>query len=81
MGEVAVVVGEMVVKPRPANKPRLVGAQRACCHYGRAKRDGRNNKYYFAHERSSLGAAVMCAMMQLTAAKLSRKARCCAIVR
>jgi hypothetical protein len=46
--------------------------QRACCHRGCAKRNGRrNNKYYFAHERSSLGDAVMCKIMQLTAAKLS----------
>jgi hypothetical protein len=58
LGEVAVVVGEMVVKPRPANKPRLVGAQRASRHRGCAKRNGRrNNKYYFAHELSSLGDA------------------------
>jgi hypothetical protein len=74
LGEVAVVVGETVVKPRPANKPRLVGAQRACSHRGPAKRNGRrNNKYYFAHERSSLGDAVTCRMMQFSAAKISRK--------
>jgi hypothetical protein len=46
--------------------------QSACCHRGRAKRNGRrNNKYYFAHERSPLGDAVTCEMMQLTGAKLS----------
>jgi ATP-dependent DNA ligase len=72
MDEVAVVVGE----PRPANKPRLVGTHRAGCHRGRAKRNGRrNNKNDFAHERSSLDDAVTCKMMQLTAAKLSRKAQ------
>jgi hypothetical protein len=43
LGEVAVVVGETVVKPRPAHKPRLVGAQRARCHRGSAKRNGRRN--------------------------------------
>jgi hypothetical protein len=53
---VAVVVRETVVKAWPADKPRLVGTQRACCHRGRAKRDSRRkNAYYCAHERSSLG--------------------------
>jgi len=55
VGEVAVVVRETVVKAWPADKPRLIGTQRACCHRGRAKRDSRpNNAYYCPHERSSL---------------------------
>jgi hypothetical protein len=66
------VEGETLVKLRTAKG--LVGAQRACHHGGRAKRADRcNNKYYFAHEHSSLGdAATRCG---LTVAKLSRKAR------